>query len=257
VSLDGKVVIVTGSGSGIGRATAVLLASEGAKVVVSEINPESGEAVSVEIHRTGGSALFVPTDVSNETSVGRMIEKTLSVWGNLYGLVNNAGVYTTIDLAEMPPSDWDRVLAVNLGSVFLCSRAVLGHLRPRREGSIVNIASVHAHFAFSGNSAYDASKGGIVALTRTLALENGPFGIRANVICPGYIDTAMWDEWLESIPNPEEMDRMTHEWHPLKRRGTPLDVAKAVRFFLSEDSAWITGTSLTVDGGLSIRYFGY
>ena len=97
----------------------------------------------------------------------------------------------------------------------------------------------------------------MVAMTRTLALENGPFNIRANVICPGYIDTAMWDEWLQNIPNPEEMDRLTHEWHPLKRRGTPLDVAKAIRFFLSEDSAWITGASLTVDGGLSVRYFGY
>jgi NAD(P)-dependent dehydrogenase (short-subunit alcohol dehydrogenase family) len=130
-------------------------------------------------------------------------------------------------------------------------------MRGRGEGSLVNIASIHASFAFPGYAAYDASKAGIVALTRTIALENGPYQIRANVICPGYIDTPMWDEWLAKAPDPRQMDRDTKQWHPLRRRGSPLDVAKAVKFFLSEDSAWITGTSLVVDGGLSIRYFGY
>jgi NAD(P)-dependent dehydrogenase (short-subunit alcohol dehydrogenase family) len=130
-------------------------------------------------------------------------------------------------------------------------------MRRQRGGAIVNIASVHAYFGFEGHAAYDASKGGIVALTRTIALENGPFHIRANVVCPGYIDTPMWDEWLATLPDPDRMDRETKEWHPLRRRGTPADVAKAVRFLLSDDSDWITGASLVVDGGLSIRYFGY
>ena len=125
---------MTGAGAGIGRATACLLASEGARVVLAEINPESGGAVSYEIRQAGGTALWIPTDVSDERSVTQMVETALSAWGSLYGLVNNAGIDITIDMAEMPAPEWDRVLAVNLRSVFLCSRAVLPHLRERRRG---------------------------------------------------------------------------------------------------------------------------
>lgn len=149
------------------------------------------------------------------------------------------------------------IQSVNLSSVFLCTRAILPHLRKNSKGSIVNISSIHGLYAFVGHATYDTSKGGMISLTRTIALENGPYQIRANVICPGYIDTPMWDEWLATLPDPEKMDQETKQWHPLKRRGTPLDVAKAVRFLLSDDSEWITGTCLIVDGGLSIRYYGY
>jgi NAD(P)-dependent dehydrogenase (short-subunit alcohol dehydrogenase family) len=257
MSLDKKVIIVTGAGSGIGRGIATLLAQDQARVVIAEIDEAGGASALEEIMREGGEALFVPTNVAEETSVTAMVERTLSQWGSVYGLVNNAGIVKDAEMTAMSLADWDRVLSVNLRSVFLCCRAVLPWMRKERRGSIVNISSTHAFFAFEKNSAYDASKGGMVALTRTIALENGPFQIRANVVCPGYVDTPMWDEWLATLPNPQEMDRQTHEWHPLRRRGTPLDVAKVVRFLLSEDSAWITGTSLVVDGGLSIRYYGY
>jgi NAD(P)-dependent dehydrogenase (short-subunit alcohol dehydrogenase family) len=257
MSLDKKVIIVTGAGSGIGRGIATLLARDQARVVIAEIDEARGASALEEIVQEGGEALFVPTDVAEETSVMMMVERTLSHWGSVYGLVNNAGIVKDAEMSVMSLADWDHVLSVNLRSVFLCCRAVLPCMRNQRRGSIVNMSSVHADFAFEGNSAYDASKGGMVALTRTIALENGSFQIRANVVSPGYIDTPMWDEWLATLPNPEEMDRQTHEWHPLKRRGTPSDVAKAVRFLLSEDSAWITGTSLVVDGGLSVRYYGY
>ena len=120
----------------------------------------------------------------------------------------------------------------------------------------MNTASVHANFGFQGYSAYDASKGGIVAVTRTIALENGRYQIRANAICPGYIDTAMWDSWLAAQPDATRIERETRQWHPLRRRGTPLDIARAVGFLLSDEAEWITGISLVVDGGMSTRFFG-
>ncbi|HVN78373.1 MAG TPA: SDR family NAD(P)-dependent oxidoreductase [Terriglobia bacterium] len=255
--LEPRVVIVTGAGSGIGRGIAIMLAQERAKVVIAEIDQLRGSSVADEIRENNGEAFCVPTDVASEDSVADMVEKTLSRWGAIDGLVNNAGIFKEAEISSLSAADWDRVLTVNLKSMFLCARAVLPSMRRQGGGSIVNIASVHAYFGFEGHGAYDASKGGIVALTRTLALENGPFQIRANVVCPGYIDTPMWDEWLATLPDPGRMDRETREWHPLRRRGTPADVAKAVRFLLSNDSDWITGASLVVDGGLSIRYFGY
>jgi len=256
VSLNQQVVIVTGAGSGIGRSTAQLLASEGARVVIAEINEHKGADAAGELNQAGAAVKFVRTDVADERSVQEMVDETLSTFGSIYGLVNNAGIETSADLTTTSTQEWDRILAVNLRGVFLCSRAAIPHMRKNGRGSIVNIASVHANFAFEGASAYDASKGGIVSVTRTLALENGPFQIRANSICPGYIDTPMWDTWLESQADPQKMERETREWHPLRRRGTPLDIARAVRFLLSDDAEWITGASLVVDGGLSVRFFG-
>ena len=194
MSLNQKVVIVTGAGSGIGRGTAQLLASEGARVVIAEINQQKGAEAADQLNRAGGAVKFVSTDVADERSVQDMVKETLSTFGSIYGLVNNAGIETAAaDMATTPTQEWDRTLAVNLRGVFLCSRAAIPHMRTNGKGSIVNIASVHANFAFEGCSAYDASKGGIVSVTRTIALENGPFQIRANSICPGYIDTPMWD----------------------------------------------------------------
>jgi NAD(P)-dependent dehydrogenase (short-subunit alcohol dehydrogenase family) len=185
-----------------------------------------------------------------------MIDKTAGLFGSVYGLVNNAGVESAgVELAAMSAAEWDRVLAVNLRGAFLCARGAIPHMR-KSGGSIVNIASVHANFAFAGWADYDASKGGLVSMTRTIALENGPYRIRANAILPGYIDTPMWERWLAGQPNAAAIERDTSFWHPLRRRGTPADIARAARFLLSDDAEWITGATLVVDGGLSVRFFG-
>lgn len=257
MSLQNRVIIVTGAGSGIGRGIAELLAAGGARVAIAEIQEESGAAVAEQIRSTGGVAEFFPTDVAAEESVDRTVALVAERFGSIYGLVNNAGIAgAQIDADRMPTAEWERVLAVNLRGAFFCARAVIPHMRRLGQGSIVNIASVHAQFAFAGWAHYDASKGGLVSLTRTLALENGPHQIRVNVICPGYIDTPLWDAWLARQPDPERIEADTRAWHPLRRRGTPADIAKAARFLLSDDAAWITGATLVVDGGLSVRYFG-
>lgn len=257
MSLKDRVVIVTGAGSGIGRGIAELLAADGAQVAIAEIQEAAGAAVAEGIRRAGGAAEFFFTDVAAEESVDRTVALVAERFGGIYGLVNNAGIAgAQVEADRMPTEEWERVLAVNLRGAFFCARAAIPHMRRFGKGSIVNIASVHAQFAFAGWAHYDASKGGLVSLTRTLALENGPHQIRANAILPGYIDTPLWDAWLARQPNPEEIETATRDWHPLRRRGTPADIAKAVRFLLSDEAEWITGATLVVDGGLSVRYFG-
>ncbi len=257
MSLKDRTVIVTGAGSGIGRGIAELLAADGARVVIAEIHEHNGAAVAEEIRRQGGVAEFIPTDVASEASVNAMVSQAVARFGSLYGLVNNAGIAGSQCEAEaMPTEEWDRVHAVNLRGAFFCARAAIPHMKRFGKGSIVNIASVHAQFSFAGWAHYDSSKGGLVSLTRTLALENGPHQIRVNTISPGYIDTPLWDAWLAQQPDAAEIEAGTRSWHPLRRRGTPADIAKAARFLLSDDSEWITGINLVVDGGLSIRYFG-
>jgi len=252
-----RVVIVTGGGSGIGRAIAELLAGDGAKIAIAEVHQEHGGAVAESILRAGGTAEFIHTDVVDEDSVNQMVERVAARLGSIYGLVNNAGIAGgQVEAVRMSTREWDSILAVNLRGAFFCARAAIPHMRRYGKGAIVNIASVHADFAFAGYAHYDASKGGLVSLTRTLALENGPDQIRVNAICPGYIDTPLWEEWLAKQPAAEQIERATKAWHPLQRRGAPADVAKACRFLISDESEWITGATLVVDGGLSVRYYG-
>jgi NAD(P)-dependent dehydrogenase (short-subunit alcohol dehydrogenase family) len=257
VSLQQRTVIVTGAGSGIGRGIAELLAADGARVVIAEIDADNGAAVAEQIRRNGGAAEFVQTDVASEESVNSMVSEAVARFGSLYGLVNNAGIAgSQVEAHAMSTEEWDRVHGVNLRGAFLCARAAIPHMRRFGKGSIVNIASVHARFSFAGWAHYDSSKGGLVSLTRTLALENGPYQIRVNTISPGYIDTPLWDAWLARQPDAAEIEAATRSWHPLRRRGTPADIARAARFLLSDEAEWITGINLVVDGGLSIRYFG-
>ena len=253
-TLDGHVVIVTGAGSGIGKETALLTAREGASVVVAEGDAKKGTAAANEILASGGQSVFIETDVADEDAVAAMVTETLNTFGCIDALVNNAGIDLEGPTTSFSTENWKQVIDINLGGAFLCSRACLPALR-RQGGAIVNIASVHANFGFAGAAAYDASKGGMVSLTRSLAMEHAPDQVRVNAICPGYIDTPLWDHFLAQESDPEKIDRITRDSHPLRRRGIPLDIAQAVRFLISNESTWITGTTLVVDGGMGAQFF--
>jgi meso-butanediol dehydrogenase / (S,S)-butanediol dehydrogenase / diacetyl reductase len=235
--LDGKAAIVTGGGSGIGRAICARFAAEGASVVVADLAGERAEEVAAEI---GGRA--VQADVTVAADVARMVAEA----GRVDVLVNNAGGGTADDLLEIDEETWDANVALNLKSAFLCSKAVLPGMIDRGAGVIVSIASVNG-MAFFANEPYSAAKAGVINLTRSMAVRYGHHGIRAVAIAPGTIRTPIWQERVEKVP--EIFERLVR-WYPLARVGEPEDVAAAAAFLASDDASWITGEVLRVDGGL-------
>jgi NAD(P)-dependent dehydrogenase (short-subunit alcohol dehydrogenase family) len=250
--LEGRVALVTGGGTGIGRAAAIRLAAEGAALVVSGRRVEPiGETVAA-IAAAGGRALAVAGDVSVEADADRMVAEAVASFGGLDVLVNNAGAIRRILLLhEVPPERWDEQLAVNLRSVYLVTRAALPHLLEREgDRNIVNVASTFAVVAGPGVSAYTAAKGAIVALTRALAVEYAPQGIRANCVCPGIVVTPL--SYVDR-PQFEEQKEELAASYPLGRLGRPEDVAGAIAYLASPDAAWVTGTALVVDGGFTAR----
>lgn len=249
--LDEKVALVTGAGSGIGKGIAQRLVEAGAAVAVFDINGTAAKAVAGELS-SKGRVLAIEGDVSREDDVRAAMEMAAKELGGLDCLVNNAGIelYGTVD--QLSTGSWDRTMNVNLRGCFLCAKHGIPLMRARGGGAIVNIASVHANVSYGTCAAYDASKGAIVSMTRTLAIDHGRDGIRANSICPGYIDTPMMDQWLEELEDPETTMKEVMRFHPLGRIGTPRDIADAVLFLCSPASSWITGASLVVDGGMSI-----
>jgi NAD(P)-dependent dehydrogenase (short-subunit alcohol dehydrogenase family) len=235
--LEGKRAVVTGGGSGIGRATCRLFAAEGATVVVADLLGERAEEVAAEI---GGTA--VQADVTVALDVARMVEAA----GRIDVLVNNAGGGMADDLLEISEEEWDTDVTVNLKSAFLCSKAVLPGMIERGSGVILNISSVNG-MAFFANEPYSAAKAGVINLTRSMAVRYGKHGIRAVAIAPGTIRTPLWQERIDK--EPEIFERLIR-WYPLGRVGEPEDVAKAAVFLASDDASWITGEVLRVDGGL-------
>ncbi|HEX3795542.1 MAG TPA: SDR family NAD(P)-dependent oxidoreductase [Acidimicrobiales bacterium] len=245
MTLDGANVVVTGAGSGIGEATAVHLAAEGARVVVADVAEPDGHRVTERIVAAGGTAHFVPCDVSIEGSVEELIARSVELTGGLDLAVNNAGIGDHPgDLHEMDVGTWDQVMAVDLRGTFLCLRAEIGVMLRAGKGSIVNMASNAGVKNAPGMAAYTAAKHGIVGLTKNAALQYARRGIRVNAVCPGTIGTPA----IRSFP-PE----LQGEWGamiPMGRIGTPEEVAEAVSFLLSDRSAFITGIALLADGGL-------
>lgn len=253
--LKDKVAIITGAGSGQGKAAAKLFAKEGAAVIIAEWDEQKGKEVEKEIAAEGGEACFIETDVSNEESVSRLVNQVLDRFGKIDILFNNAGIgfssrnkYTMDRLTETPLEDWNQILSINLNSVYLLSKYVIPIMKEHGGGSIINNASLNGIIGITGADAYTASKGGIVSLTRSMAVDYGKFNIRVNCICPGAIDTPM-------IADVVKDQRFSNHFtgNPLGRIGKPEEIAHAALFLASDESSYITGLIMPVDGGLSAQ----
>ncbi|WP_433831791.1 3-oxoacyl-ACP reductase FabG [Actinoplanes sp. CA-015351] len=244
-----RVAIVTGAARGIGAATAVKLASEGAAVAVLDLSLEAGTALADQIRESGGTAVAFSCDVADEAQVDAVVDKVAGEFGSVDVLVNNAGVLRDNLLHKMSSSDWDIVMNVHLRGAFLCSRAAQRHMVPQRSGKIVNTSSVSA-LGNRGQANYAAAKAGIQGLTRTLAMELGPFGINVNAVAPGFIVTEMTDATAARVGiAAEDMQAKAAEITPLRRVGQPSDIANVVAFLASDAASFITGQTIYVDGG--------
>ncbi|MFI5642246.1 SDR family NAD(P)-dependent oxidoreductase [Streptomyces goshikiensis] len=241
-----RVVVVTGAASGIGKQTAIEFARQAAQVVVADIDERHGAAVVADMKNDGLDAIFVRTDLTSEADCENLIAAATDTFGRLDVLVNNAGIEISTPLHEMSEQEWDKLVDTNLKSMFLCSKHALRHMIGARDGAIVNVCSVSGLVAWPGIAAYNATKGGVMMLTKSLAVDYASYGIRANCVCPSIIDTPMTDT---SIGNDASVKEEKAKLNPIGRLGTPEDVANAILFLASEKSSFITGAALTVDGG--------
>lgn len=246
--LADKVAIVTGAASGIGKAIAEEFARRGAAVGAFDVDGEGARATAAGIG-PAGRAVSLQGDVRCEADVSRAVEQTLAQFGRLDILVNNAGIELESTVPEMPASEWDRQIEVNLKGAYLFSKYAIP--RMGRGGVILNIASVHAFVSYAGAAAYDASKAALLGLTRAMALDHGGQGIRVVAVCPGYIDTPMFQQWLDEQPERDAAFRRVLNCHPLGRVGTPQDVAQACVFLASDAASFISGTHLVIDGAMT------
>ncbi len=247
--LDGKVALVTGAASGIGQAVAKLFAQEGAKVAIADLNDEGGRQTIVEI---GGENVgcYIRADVSSPSAVRALVEETIAKYGAIDILVNNAAIVVFKRLIDTEPEEWDKVIATNLNSVYLCSRYTIPHMIRQGGGAIINLSSARALATSPLVSSYDASKGAIVSLTRSMALEYASHGIRVNCVLPGAVDTPVFRANLRADGNEEDQYRATVAHIPLGRVGVPLDIARAVLFLATDESSYVTGAPFLIDGGL-------
>ena len=246
--LEGKVAIVTGAGQGIGRAIALTLAKEGAAVVVNDINLKSAKEVAEEIKSQGGKAVPIKADASNGEEVNTLVEKTVNKFKKIDILVNNAGTAKLTPTVELTEAEWDSTIDVDLKGQFLCSQAVAKHMIKQKRGKIVNIASLAAHIGTPGLVAYSASKGGVIQLTKVLAVEWGKHNITVNAVSPGLTMTELVKAVFKERPDVfEGVERI-----PLKRLAMPEDIANAVLFLASSESDYITGQVIIVDGGTTV-----
>jgi NAD(P)-dependent dehydrogenase (short-subunit alcohol dehydrogenase family) len=241
-----KVVVVTGAASGIGLASAQRFAQEGASVVVVDINSDAGESVAQTLRDSGHSALFIQASVTDEVEVERVFSQVKQRYGRLDVLYNNAGIAEESFVVSTKLRDWHKVMAVNVDGVFLMSKHAIPLMLESGGGAIVNTSSILGHFAFAGATSYNVSKHAVEGLTKSLALEHASDGIRVNAVCPGWVNTPMG---MADV----ELDPTIPSQHPIGRIAEPQEIAAAVAFLASDDSSFITGTSLMVDGGITAR----
>ena len=250
--LRARIALVTGAAMGIGKAIALLFAQQGAKIIAADINAEAGAVTAEEIRATGGQCVFCRTDVSVEGQVESTVSQAQKEFGQAIDvLANVAGIAHEAPAHRLNLADWNHIINVNLTSMFLCAKYVLPGMLSAKRGSIVNITSVQGLFGFPGYPHYAASKGGIISLTRQLAREYAKNGIRVNCIAPGTVETPMNVAVLSRVPNPAELRRNWERMHPLGRIGQPIDIAWGALFLACDESSWITGQCLSIDGGIS------
>jgi NAD(P)-dependent dehydrogenase (short-subunit alcohol dehydrogenase family) len=247
----GKIALVTGGGSGIGRAAALTFAREGATVVVADVEVEGGEETARLIQHNGGVAMFIKTDVSRATEVEALVARTVHTYGRLDCAHNNAGIEGPAGITtEYPEAGWDRVIAINLTGVWLCMKYEIPQMLKQGGGAIVNTASAAGLLGFRGGSAYVASKHGVVGLTKTAALEYAKAGVRVNAVCPGAIDTPMMGRITGH--RPQRAERMAAS-EPVGRMGRPEEIAEAVVWLCSDAASFVTGQAMAVDGGITAQ----
>jgi len=250
--LENKVAVITGGSSGIGHATSTLFANEDASVVIGDVDAQRGGALANELTGKGLKATFVETDVTEPADAKRLIDTAVSTYGRLDILFNNAGIGILATVVEMEPEDWDKVMRVNLRGVFLPSKYAVPIMLEQGGGVIVNTGSGAGVIATPRSAAYCASKAGVINLTRVMALDHGPT-IRVNCVCPGVVDTPFNEMVLSTVPDPAALLQAQKEGSMLKRIATPMDIANVVLFLSTDESAYMTGAAVLVDGGATAQ----
>ena len=253
--LENKVSVITGASKGIGKSIAEKFAFEGSKVSICSRNSSNKEGLLVvdEIKKNGGEAIYSSVDVSKYSEVEKLIQKTMDEWGKIDILVNNAGIGMLKSIENTTTNEWKNILENNLESVFNCTKSVIPHMRENGGGSIINFASVASYVGFADDSAYCASKGGVLMLTRQTALDYSKENIRVNSICPGFIETPELIHYLSQTENPKLERQKVIDYHPIGRIGTTEEVANVALFLASDESSFVTGADIAVDGGLLTR----
>jgi NAD(P)-dependent dehydrogenase (short-subunit alcohol dehydrogenase family) len=253
MKLEQRIAVITGAGSGIGQAMVRLFAGEGARILAADVNENAAQETARMVTEAGGTCRAFAVDVSRPDQVRAMIDGAIAAFGRIDILCNNAGIGSTTDVVECEPDEWDRVMTVNVKSVYLGCKYAIPHMLAQGGGVIVNTASVAGMVGLPKRASYSASKGAVIALTRQVAVEYVEQGIRVNCLCPGTVDSPWVGRLLQQADDPVAARQALVARQPLGRLGTPEEIAAAALYLVSDDAAFITGTGLVIDGGLTAR----